>query len=147
MQEFFTQGGGKRIVKTYISPILLLINKEIVSKMNEGSNDSTILDDLRSLFGLEEGENFEASTSKRAKELWPIPPDTPEEVRAIMPGETNVKELLGVYWGQETPPGDWDMQAARGLINFGRQKIYLRFRQGFYKEHPEFLQRPDSPED
>lgn len=130
----------------YISYILLLINEETVSKMNEGSNDSLILDNLRSLFGLEEGESFEAATSKRAEELWPIPPDTPDEVRAIMPDETNVKELFRVYWGEEKPPSDWDMQAARGLVNFGRQKIYLRFRQGFYQQHPEFLQRPHAPE-
>ncbi|MEM0998410.1 MAG: hypothetical protein AAGN35_15225 [Bacteroidota bacterium] len=110
--------------------------------MNQGSNDSAILDGLRSLFGIGESENFEAATSKRAKELWPIPPDTPEIIKAIMPDETNVKELFDSYWGEESPPADWDIQAARGLINFGRQKIYLRFKQKFYEQHPEFLQRP-----
>jgi hypothetical protein len=96
------------------------------------------------LFGLPDGVSFEAANAVPSEQLWQIPDDTAEEVRAVMPDESNVEEIFETYFLAEDRPKLWSMNHARGLVNFGRQNIYRRYYEGFYKEHPEYLHRTNT---
>ena len=64
-----------------------------------------------------------------AKDLWPLPADTPDQIRENMPGEAEVLSIYEGYFGNK-PPANWTLDKARAMVNLGRKRIYRWWKQG-----------------
>jgi hypothetical protein len=62
-------------------------------------------------------------------ELWELPSDTPMNVAADMPGEEDVATIFEGYFGKRPPEG-WNIGLARAMVNVGRKRKYLEWKEG-----------------
>ena len=92
--------------------------------------------------GMESEVEFLLLSTNPSSTLWPIPPDMPDHILAVIPGEEEVLELFHALKDSYPNHDQLTLNYARGMINEGRKRASQKYMDGFFDKHPEFLQRP-----